>query len=277
MQVIERRESAQGQPFAIRISCVLVGVWASRLLSFLQRLSQKLFLYVLSLCIDIASIVMLDFCRCCHKLLDSPGHLDKDVLTRSICLHCYQGLFLTNVRIEYSKVNKQSRFIFAYAGQYKKNMKTLIYKLKYDGDRRIAYDLGQLLISAWSELEKRLSWNLEEVVIVPVPLHPKRLRSRGFNQAELLASCLSKATGLSMNTSVLQRVKNTKAMYGLPRVERVDNIGSAFHVSGHELLGKKIILVDDICTSGMTLSACVEVLKRAGSAEVVALVAARAI
>jgi ComF family protein len=186
-------------------------------------------------------------------------------------------LFLTNVRIEYSKVNKQSRFIFAYAGQYKRNMKTLIYKLKYDGDRRIAYDLGQLLVAAWSELEKRLSWNLDDIVIVPVPLHPRRLRSRGFNQAELLASCLSKATGLYVNTSALQRVKNTKAMYGLPRVERVDNISSAFHVGGHELLGKKIILVDDICTSGMTLSACVDVLKRAGAAEVVALVAARAI
>lgn len=117
----------------------------------------------------------------------------------------------------------------------------------------------------------------EDRIIIPVPLHPKRFRWRGFNQAELLAENLAKRFSLPIENSVLTRTKNN-----IPQVEikerraRLENIRGAFTCSEtQKLKNKRIILVDDVSTTAGTLSECANVLKKAGAKEVWGAVVAR--
>jgi competence protein ComFC len=117
----------------------------------------------------------------------------------------------------------------------------------------------------------------EERIVVPVPLHPKRFRWRGFNQAELLAENLAKKFDLPLEKSVLLRSKNN-----IPQVEikerraRLENIRDAFGCAENPVLkNKTVILVDDVCTTAGTLSECAKVLKKSGAKEVWGVVVAR--
>lgn len=108
-------------------------------------------------------------------------------------------------------------------------------------------------------------------LLVPVPLHPKRLRERGYNQSELLAKALSKQTGIPWQDS-LERVRNTPHQTGLSREQRLKNLDSAFAVKrgkrGGEVTGKRVILIDDVFTTGTTLQQCAKVLYQHGAAEI---------
>ena len=112
-------------------------------------------------------------------------------------------------------------------------------------------------------------------VIVPVPLHPKRLRSRGYNQAELLTLELSKALEITHAPGLLARTRETQPQTSLGRDERARNVRKAF-VASREVAGARLLLVDDVCTTGATVRECARVLRRAGAAEVHAAVVARA-
>ena len=112
-------------------------------------------------------------------------------------------------------------------------------------------------------------------VLVPVPLHPKKLRERGYNQAELLARELSKGTGLKVETGFLARTRNTapQARSGDGSM-RQRNVDRAFECRG-DAQGVSCILVDDVCTTGSTLNACAEALAAAGASSIWALTLAR--
>lgn len=109
-----------------------------------------------------------------------------------------------------------------------------------------------------------------DAVLVPVPVHPARLRSRGFNQAGELAVRLSRLTGLSVNESLLIRVRKTAPQKNLDPRERLRNLRDAFalgqntQLTGNSSLPDAVILVDDIYTTGSTIEACTRVLKKAG-------------
>jgi ComF family protein len=115
-------------------------------------------------------------------------------------------------------------------------------------------------------------------VIVPVPLHPKRLRERGYNQSLLLANELGKLTGFPVNDSSLVR-----KIYNVPQAktgsveERRQNVIGIFSCVNEDLLEKKVLLVDDVTTSGATLNACASVLKAGGAMSVWGLTLAREI
>ncbi len=118
---------------------------------------------------------------------------------------------------------------------------------------------------------------IENRIIIPVPLHHRRLRWRGFNQAELLAESLGKYFNLPIEKAILIRSKNN-----IPQVEikerqaRLENIRGAFSCAENPILkNKKVILVDDVCTTAGTLSECAKVLKKAGAQEVWGVVVAR--
>ena len=111
-------------------------------------------------------------------------------------------------------------------------------------------------------------------VLTPVPLHPRRLRSRGYNQSALLAKELSKKLGLDMNQSLLIRPKNNQPQVSASRDERRENVQGSFRCDGRAD-GRTVILVDDVATTGSTLSACAAVLKSAGASSVWCLVLAR--
>jgi ComF family protein len=116
-------------------------------------------------------------------------------------------------------------------------------------------------------------------IIIPVPLHPKRLRQRGFNQASLLARRLGSALKISVDYGSLKRSRWTEPQTGLTRRQRAANVRGAFDLKAPEKVrGKGILRLDDVLTTGETVNQCVRVLKRDGGAkEVVVLTVARTV
>jgi len=103
-------------------------------------------------------------------------------------------------------------------------------------------------------------------MIVPVPLHPLKEREREFNQAERLAARLGESTGLPVNTRGLRRIEPTRTQTLLTREQRAANVRHAFAVrAGCQLEGRRVILVDDVLTTGATTSACARALRNAGA------------
>lgn len=106
--------------------------------------------------------------------------------------------------------------------------------------------------------------------VLPVPLHEIRYAERGFNQAELLTGLLSEQAGIPMQAGWLRRQRATRAQVGLNEEQRARNVEEAFQVTGG-VREKRLLLVDDVCTSGATLEACAQVLRDAGAAAVYAV------
>jgi predicted amidophosphoribosyltransferase len=115
-------------------------------------------------------------------------------------------------------------------------------------------------------------WDL----LVPVPLHPVKQREREFNQAERLARRLSKASCIPLNNNILRRIQPTLTQTRLSREERAENVRGAFALAGSpDLKGQRIVLIDDVMTTGATTNACARVLRRAGASQVCVWTVAR--
>lgn len=115
-------------------------------------------------------------------------------------------------------------------------------------------------------------------ILVPVPLHPQRLRDRGYNQSALLARELGKFTGLPVEEHVLSRQRNSPAQAkALSVEERRQNVIGSFLCLSRRLDGSNVLLIDDVCTTGATLNACAAALKEAGAASVWGLTVTREI
>jgi ComF family protein len=114
--------------------------------------------------------------------------------------------------------------------------------------------------------------------LVPVPLHPLKRRERDFNQAENLARRLGEAAGIPLNVGLVERVENTPSQTHLTREERAANVRNAFALkTGVVLQGEKIVLVDDVMTTGATVNACARVLRKAGAGAVCVWTVARGV
>ena len=147
-----------------------------------------------------------------------------------------------------------------------------IHQLKYNYIRDLAAPLGRLLY------DFVVSNPIEGEVLVPVPIHSKRLKERGYNQSALLAGELSKLSNLTLVEGSLIRVRHTPPQARTPSgAERFDNVDGAFKCLGNGLERRKVVLVDDVSTSGSTLDACAQALKTAGATSVWGLTLAREI
>ncbi|MGE5073651.1 MAG: ComF family protein [Anaerolineae bacterium] len=113
-------------------------------------------------------------------------------------------------------------------------------------------------------------------VIVPVPLGRKRLKERGYNQASLIARPLAVAMRIDFTTHALARVQETRSQVGLARRERNENVRDAFRATAARVHARAVLLVDDIATTGSTLSSCAEALYAAGARDVFAYTVSRA-
>ncbi len=140
---------------------------------------------------------------------------------------------------------------------FEEPINTIIYKFKYDGDVLLAKDLACLMVCAWSLLNEKNNDPADSICLVPVPLHRKRMKQRGFNQSELLAWRLSRLLNIKIATGLLKRIRNTASQQELNKNERILNIAGAFQAIGKTAFANRhVILVDDVCTSGSTLTEC---------------------
>ncbi len=251
--------------------------------SIFQGIADSLFAVVFptpcSLCArELSEAGGLDICRSCWASLE-PWR-------GAICARC--GLPFASERaldssLELCSLCRQEDDGFDRArsyGLYTGKLRAAILQLKFRRRERLGARLGALLASTWVSLED----SREPAVVVPVPLHNSRLRERGFNQAELLARGLCaglqttrQSAGAGIETRCLRRTRATRPQTGLSVRARRENVRGVFDVTRPERVrGRAVVLVDDVMTTGATLSACAATLKRAGAARVLALTLARA-
>jgi ComF family protein len=144
-------------------------------------------------------------------------------------------------------------------------------RLKYGGRPDLARPLGHLVRRAARDAE------LAAGVVVPVPLHPARLAERGYNQAALLAAEAARELDVPLAARALRRTRNTPQQARLDRAHRLANVAGAFTVrDARAVRDKRVVLVDDVATTGATLAACTAALEAAGALSVIPLVVARA-
>ena len=152
-------------------------------------------------------------------------------------------------------------------------VRQIIHDFKYGRHIHLRHPVARWLCAAFDD--ERLSGRQFEI-IVPVPLHPTRQRERGFNQASLLAELLSARISVPCKP-VLERIRYTTTQTALDRAERMENLHNAFRLRKNaNVRGLRVVLIDDILTTGSTLSECARVLKRSGAISVYAATAARA-
>jgi ComF family protein len=156
-------------------------------------------------------------------------------------------------------------------GSYQGGLRELIHMLKYQQVRPAANVLGRMLAEAITDLEPH--WSPASVLVVPVPLFARKLRQRGFNQAELIARVALKGIAskdkCALSADVLDRTRETQSQIGLTRHQRRENLRGAFRVKDRaKISGREVLLVDDVFTTGTTASECARVLRRGGASRV---------
>ncbi|MDF1579365.1 MAG: ComF family protein [Desulfuromonadales bacterium] len=156
-------------------------------------------------------------------------------------------------------------------GIYTHLLRDVIHRFKYQEDISLARPLGRLLLStAGEDID-----TFRPEVIVPVPLHPARIRQRCYNQALLVARELARNSRCPVPWQALRRIRPTLSQQGLPAATRRKNVRGAFAADGQHVDGKRVLLVDDVMTTGATLNECARTLRRAGAQQVAAAVVAR--
>lgn len=155
-------------------------------------------------------------------------------------------------------------------GWHKDPLRQAVVGLKYQGNLALGITLSQLLSEVYT-LTK-----LEVDVVVPIPLSDGRERERGYNQAALLARPLALGNDLAYCPAALRRVRDTGSQVGKTLDERRENVRGAFEASRRHVKGRRVLLIDDVLTTGSTLDAAAQALKAAGADRVSALVVSRA-
>lgn len=159
--------------------------------------------------------------------------------------------------------------------RYDEGVRSLIIAFKHADRTDTAPAFGRWLANAGSELLG------DAPLLVPVPLHRWRLLRRGYNQAAVLARALARETGLAMVPDLLQRRRATRSQQGLSGQARLANVtAGAFRAHpwhAHRVVGRRVVLIDDVLTTGATVNACARVLRRAGAAGVDVLTLARVV
>jgi ComF family protein len=230
----------------------------------------------------IASLLYPAACTICSASVD-PGeylcHECESKISRIVppfCAKCSEP-FDGAITTEFACANCAHRKIYfeAAVSAYRARgiVRHVILNFKYGRQIHLRHLVARWLVAAFDDQRLR---GRQFDAIVPVPLHPARKRERGFNQAELLAECLSEHLSLPLRPA-LERVHYTTTQTAFDRAERMQNLRGAFRLRKKgDVRSLRVLLIDDVLTTGSTLSECARVLKEAGARSVLAATAARA-
>lgn len=220
---------------------------------------------------DLLELIFPKKCVLCHKIgsfLCTACQRNLIRINTATCPGCNsvseKGRFCKRCR---NKTNLTGALFCLYFKD--KQTRKIMYEYKYNGLFGMSDILAPLLVG---RIEKE---KLKYEIISYVPITKKRARWRGFNQSELLAQKIADITGVEF-ARLLEKIKETKSQVGLKKKERAVNLRGAFNVLDKEKVsGKRILLVDDVCTTGTTLSECARSLKENGAKEVWAITVAK--
>ena len=178
------------------------------------------------------------------------------VATDTFCKYCHRQLQECQL-LDPARYWQGDLPVFAW-GKYEGSVKRSMAKLKYDGHRSIGNIYGEWLANSWQKSPINIPTKL---IVIPIPLHPEKLASRGFNQAELIAQKFCQITGAKLDLS-LQRTRSTVAQFGLSKSARQENVAGAFGLVRSSLKpGDLVLLIDDIYTTGSTVRSAAAVLR----------------
>ncbi len=184
---------------------------------------------------NILNIVFPKTCLACRaELFSAPAYL---------CKECAKELVFCHDQLA-DETYQQTIFLY----EYTHAVREIIHGLKYFEKKKAARQLVKNAVKRYAHLPAN-------TLIIPIPLHPVRLRTRGFNQAAIIAKTLAKETNLPLATNILKRLRHTQIQTHLNRAERLENVKNAFFVAAKhadKLADKHIVLVDDVYTTGAT-------------------------
>lgn len=216
-----------------------------------------------------------------------------DLVFPSICVGCQQPLVRgekqlctfcrSNLPVTYDHIMQDNRLQYKFYGMHqvkgvwsylyfrKEGMvQKIIHQVKYRGNQNLGKMLGQ-----WYGIIRKV--NLPEIdVVIPVPLHAKRLKERGYNQAACFAEGFAKQLSLHFSPNAMLRTRYTLTQTGKSRYERFENVEEAFEVNV-DLQSKRVVLIDDVITTGATLEICAQALVEAGASSVYIIAFASAV
>lgn len=205
-------------------------------------------------CLDSIPPLLLPVCVTC-------GCPDASIKAESTCANCPPGTIFFS----------RARGVAVFSGI----AHTLVHRLKYQ--RRIEYAPLMSLQMARLYADGKIPCDRPDV-IVPVPLHKTRMRDRGFNQSALIARHFGKIQKVPVSESALLRTRSTPSQTSLKKGQRRKNVAGAFACKNpKQIIGKHVLLIDDVYTTGSTLNECARILKEAGAASVECLAYARAV
>ncbi len=207
-------------------------------------------------CLDKIELIHPPACRRCGAPLVAAEFGSTDA---AVCIHCREAR---------SGLDGLSACAF-HSGP----LREAVHELKYNDLRALAAPLAALMARCWVELAPA---GLDLDAVVPVPLHRSRERERGYNQAALLARELAECLGLPVKEDILFRTRATPPQVGLSAEERRANVLGAFRCQSGSLTGSRVLLVDDVCTTGATLEAAAVALHEGGATLIWAYTLARA-
>lgn len=208
----------------------------------------------------------------CEECLATIRYIERPFCER--CAYPFSGAITEEFTCSYC-VNLQFSFNRAIcACRADGIVRDVIHRFKYKKEMYFQYHLFQWLYSAtalwidWSQVD----------VLVPVPLHPRKYREREFNQAKILAQALSAKVGVKIVSTELRRIRDTATQTTLDAKARFSNMRDSFAISEPIMFSdQRVVLVDDVFTTGATMNSCAKVLRDAGAKEVIALAVARGI
>jgi ComF family protein len=221
--------------------------------------------YVYEFADDLLSLLFPRLCYACGDHLLRSEYL--------ICTECYVVIPRTNFHTEPDNpvarlfwgrcvIEKAAAFSYYTRGS---RIRNLIHSLKYKGIKEIGPELGRI----YGQSLKESGFTDDIDVIIPVPLHPSKMRTRGFNQSEYICEGLSSSTDLPVDTKSLVRRLTSSTQTKKSRYERWTNVEGIFQVADPSALrGRHILLVDDVITTGSTIEACVNELNKAGEVRI---------